>query len=1094
MNRKNHKLFSYLLYITIFLSGRGATAFAQETSGTLQGRITDSAGHPLRGASIKVTHLPSATRYATTAFFTGSYLVPNLRIGGPYSIEVSFTGMVPQTRQVEQVSLGEPLIVNFILAENRRELEAVTVKAARTGAKANNYGAGMNIGRDQVRNMPTIARSIQDITRMVPQGTKDNSFAGSNFRYNNVTIDGAINNDAIGFSPSAGGITGTSGMPGSGTRNNPISLDAIEDMQVYLAPYDVKIGNFTGGSINAVTRAGTNTITGSVYAYGRNATLVGSNNAGDKSKMPSAFHDYQTGFRVGFPLIKDKLFFFTNEEITRRVDPIQQAAGSQEQALVLDETDARRIRDTTIRRYGFDPGTYGQFDAYARSNKFFNRLDWNINNNNQLTIRNNTILSESINMERDQQDFRFGSIAYKQTNNQTSTVAELKSRLNNRMSNSFLIGYSAIHDYRDPLSDPAFPQVQIVGRTPGTTIFFGTDREASIFDMKQKTWEITDNFTWNLGNHRLLFGTHNELYKITYGFVNAWNGRVDYASMDDFFSNNPSRARGSYNYVNNDRAYILSHPSAEFHINFLSAYVQDEIRISDRFRLTPGLRIDYAYVPTRQPLSDKTRDSPTDVYYGTTYTYTPLNRITQNYLDRPQMSPRLGFRADLLGNQQLIIRGGLGMFTGRIPLAWLGYAFYNTGTTYGAFDRRQDNGSSQLVGDPLHYGKQGIASYAAQNGELVNSVNGGKTEVDVVDNHFVMPKVLRGSVAIDYTAPNGIKYTLEGIYTKTLRDTKFQQLNQKDNPSYNYYDLTGQQQPIFSSQVNPQAFTNVYEMSNSTAGYRWSATAQVSKTFPAGLSLMAAYTYGVSKDLSNGIRNSMESNWQLNQALNPNAPDLANSNFDIRHRIIASVSYQIRWASRWTSHFSLFFNSQSGSPFTYGFVNYTPQGTPQQIGLAYIPHQDEAINFFRDYTDGNHTLVTAVSQAQAFNALIDGNTYLRTRRGAFTQRNEGRTPWNTQADFHFAQDLSLGKKAGQHVISLSMDIINLTNLLNRGWGRVYFSPNTYNSTASVGLIPYIPAQNAAGYPIYQFQDPGKPYSIDYLNSRWQMQLGLRYSF
>jgi hypothetical protein len=981
-----------------------------------------------------------------------------------------------------------------------QQLSSVTVSGGRRYL-AGKYGTGANLSKEQVQTMPAISRSLQDLTRLVPQGSKDNSFLGSSFRYNNVTIDGAINNDAIGFSPSLGGQTGTSGQPGSSTRTNPISLDAIQDIQVELAPYDVKLGNFTGGSVNAVTRSGTNTPEGSLYFYCRNASLTGPDNAGGQGVLPHDFHEYQTGFHVGFPLVKDKIFFFTNEEITRRVDVIQQVAGNQTVSGILSKDDAQQIYDTLKKRYNFDPGTYGQYNIYSNSNKFFNRLDWNLSSRHQLSLRNNSIHSEAVNLERDQLDFRFSGIAYQQVNDQTSTVLELKSRFTRRFFSSFIVGYSTVHDYRNPLSDPAFPQVQIVGRTPGTTIFLGTDREASIFNMKQKAIEITDNVSISLGKHTLTAGTHNELYSIDYGFVNSWNGRVDYPSIDDFLHNNPNRVRGSYNYVDNTRDYILSHPSAVFHINFYSLYVQDEIQVSSRFRFTFGLRGDYASVPQKQILSQKTKDANTDANYGNTYTYTPLNRITGDYLGILQASPRIGFRVELDKDRKLVLRGGGGVFAGRIPFAWLGYAFYNNGDTYGAYDQRTDNGSSVFAtgSDPLKYDpKQGIASFAAQNGQVVNNSNAGKTQVDVVDNHFVMPMVVRGSLALDYTDAAGISYTAEAIFTKTMQDVMFRQVNIKDAPSYYVYDTAAylQKQPVFpSGGVNP-AFANAYEMSNTIKGYRFSLTGRVSKKFLSGLSLMAAYTYGQSKDVANGVRNSMESNWQLNQALNPSNPDLAYSNFDIRHRIIANIGYALDWSHRVKSQFVLFFSAQSGSPYTYGFVNYTVQNTPQQVSLAYIPQKSEAINFFTDYVDKNNITVTATQQADAFNKFIDADAYLSKRRGNFTERNEARTPWNNQLDFRFQQDFFLGKagKGMQHRITLTWDIINLTNLLDKSWGWLYFSPNTYNSTASVGLVPYIPARSSQGYPLYQFVNPGKPYSVDFMASRWQMQAGLRYSF
>ncbi|QEM14272.1 carboxypeptidase regulatory-like domain-containing protein [Mucilaginibacter rubeus] len=1058
---------------------------AQETSGTISGTITDVSGQALPGATITAIHLPSGTRYASAANKDGRFYLTNLRIGGPYSVEATMVSMSPQKKEDITIRLGAAFEVNFSLADASKQLGEVVIKSTKKSAQASTYGSGKNISAAQVRNMPTVSRSITDITRLVPQGSKDNSFGGSNFRYNNVTIDGAINNDAIGFSPSLGGQSGTSGMAGSSTRTNPISLDAIEDMQVYLAPFDVKIGNFTGGSVNAVTRSGTNTVSGSVYGFGRNAALIGNDRVGTLGKMNSDFYDYQTGFRLGFPIIKNKLFFFTNEEIARRQDPAQLLAGQAETSQILNVADAKAIADATP----FNAGTAGNFNTYARSTKFFNRLDWNIDDKNQLVVRNNTILSKATIMDRDQQDFRFSSMAYLQKNNQSSTVAELKSRLSNTLSGNLLVGYTMVNDSRNPTSDPGLPQVQIMGRTPGTTIYLGTDREASIFDMKQRTLELTANLNWTVGNHRFTFGTHNELYKITYGFVNAWNGRVDYNSIEDYLNNNPYRVRGAYNYTNNNRDYILNNPGAKFDVNMYSAYVQDEITVSDKFKVIPGLRADMTYLPEVPFLSDKTRTALDDPNFGTTYTYTPLKKITNNFLNKVQVSPRIGFRYDWFGDQSLILRGGAGLFTGRIPMAWLAYAYYNTGNSYGAFDQKADQKPFVAGSNALKGGPNGIADFIQANGAVINNPNSGKIQVDLVDNNFVMPQVLRTSIAGDYTTADQWKFTIEAIYTKNIKDVLFQQLNVADNPTYYPYDKN-RQQPIYSGTVD-QRFSNTYLLSNTNKGYRYSLTGSISKTIANQLQASVSYTYGQSKDLSNGVRNSMESNWQLNQSLVPNNPTLANSNFDIRHRIVANIGYNKNWVKSGRTNVSLFFSAQSGSPFSYGVVNNSVQGLPQQVSLAYIPTRDEAIRFFQD----SPTAGTAVQQAAAFNAYIDKDSYLSSRRGDFTERNKGRTPWNVQADLHIAHDIYLNGDNKQF-FTITADVMNLTNLINKNWGVQYFSPNTFNSTASVGLTPVLfpPQQNAGGYPLYQFATPGKPYSIDYYGSRTQMQLGARYTF
>jgi len=1062
---------------------------AQETSGTLTGRVLDGTKAPIAGASIEAVHTPSGTKYTLSTDKDGRFTINNMRIGGPYRVSATAVGLQSDIRVDIFIRLGGAQELELLLTEANQRMEEVVVSARARGQRADTFGAGKNISGEQIRNMPTVSRSITDVTRLTPQGSRDNSFGGTNFRYNNVTVDGAINNDAIGFSPSLGGQTGTSGMAGSSTRTNPISIDAIQDVQVYLAPYDVKIGNFTGGSVNAVTRSGTNKIEGSVYGFGRNAALTGKDRVGTLGKMNSDFYDYQAGFRIGFPIIKNKLFFFSNEEIARRQDPTQLIVGTTETAQILSVADAEKIANTVKERYGnlFDAGTADSYTNWSKSVKFFNRVDWNINARHQLAIRNNTIRSSATHMDRDQQDFRFSSMAFKQTNNQSSTVAELKSRFSNSLSANALIGYTVVNDRRDPLSDPTLPQVQIQGRTPGTTVYIGTDREASIFDMQQRTWEFTGNLTWNTGRHKLLFGTHNELYKIRYGFVNSWNGRVDYNSIEDFVSNSPYRVRGSYNYNKNTRDYILANPAADFGVNMYSLYLQDEIRIHDRLRITPGLRADLASLPDMPQLSDKVKNILSDPNFGTTYPYTPLSRLRNDFMNRVQLSPRVGFRWEVTEDHKLILRGGAGLFTGRIPFAWLAYAYYNTGNSYGAFDQRADQKPFAPGSDAIRPSENGLADFIAQNGAVVNDSNSGKTQVDLVDNGFTLPQVFRGSLGIDYEVAGDWKFTLEGIYTKNISDVLFQQLNISDNPRWYGYD-GDHRQPVYSGTVDSR-FSNIYLLSNTNQGYKYSLTGTVAKKYKT-LNVTASYTYGMSKDLSNGVRNSMESNWQLNQSLIPNNPSLAYSNFDIRHRIVSSISYDKLWHRAGRTNITLFFSAQSGSPFTYGIVNNSIQGLPQQVSLVYIPTASEAIRYFKDIAGGQ----TAAQQAAAFNTFIDANAYLSGRRGDFTERNKARTPWNVQADLRLAHELAVNRQG--HILTLSADVMNLTNLLYRKWGVQYFSPNTFNSTSSVGLTPTLfpPQQNEGNWPVFEFRNPGTPYSIDYFNSRAQVQLGLRYSF
>lgn len=1047
----------------------------QETTSSVSGIVKGSNGAPLEGATISLKHEPTGFVSTSTTNSKGLYYIGNLQPGGPYTVTISFVGFSNEEKTNYNLSLGTNTLDQQLSAATST-LTEITI-----AGKSRRSGANVQVGQAQIRTIPTLSRSLQDVTKLTPQ-SNNNSFAGTNFRYNNVTIDGAINNDAIGFSPSLGGQTNASGQPGSSTRTNPVSLDAIQDVQVYLTPYDVKIGNFLGGSINAVTRSGTNDVHGSIYGYGRASFLVGPNNAGDKSRLPSDFHDYQTGFRVGLPIIKNKLFFFTNEEITRRVDPVILGAGSTDNK-IISLAQAQSIDSLMREKYGIANGAggYGNTTIYSNSTKFFNRIDWVINSKHRLSIRNNTVRSEATNLERDQQNFRFGDIDFRQVNNQSSTVAELKSNFSGGKSNSLVLGYSTIHDYRDPSSNPSLPQIEIASN--GGTVFLGTDREASIFNMKQKTFEFTDNFTWVTGKHNFTFGTHNELYNINYGFVNSWNGRVAYSSVNDFLNNNPNRVRTNYNYTDNTRDYIMNNPPAQFKVNLYSLYIQDDIRLG-RLKITPGIRVDKADMPNKQPLSTKTIEAPVDANYGTTYTYTLPKDIKNDFLGQLQVSPRVGFNYDVLANQRLIIRGGTGIFTGRIPFAWLGYAYYNNGVTYGAFDQRSSTpyvAGTDPVKDALS-SNIGEANFAKNQGKNVNDPSGG-TQVDLIDNNFKMPQAWRSSVAVDYTTADKWKFTIEGIYTKVIYDLKFQQINYVDNPTYYIYDIK-HQQPIYSgAKINP-LYTNAYLLSNTKDGYRYSVTGQINKIFDFGLNFNVAYTYGYAKDITNGIRNSMESNWQLNQALSPNNPGLAYSNFDVRHRIVSTASYKVDWkhANKFVSTFSLFFSSASGAPFSYGLVNTTYDGTGQSQSLVYIPTKADLSKFFAD-----------AGQAAGFDAYVDADKYLSTRRGNFTERNGGRTPWNTQLDFRFTQDFNLKVGSKTHTITFTYDIVNLTNMLNSEWGRVYFSPNTFNSMASTGLKVTAPA-TPGDYPKYTWANPGVPYSVDLFSSRYQMQAGLRYTF
>ena len=1000
-------------------------AFSQVTNATVIGTVKDGKGEPVPFSTVQLVYTSTGVKYGVASDGDGVFRIHNANVGGPYQAVVSSVGYKTLTQDGLYLKLGDNDL-NLTIQEDSQELQSVVV----TGT-VNKPQTSLTINQSALSSVPTLSRAITDFTKLVPQSV-NNSFGGTNFRYNNVTIDGTINNDAIGFSPALGGQTGTSGMPGSSTRTSPISIDAIKDIQVYVAPYDVKIGNFLGGSINAITRSGTNKLEGSAYLFGRNADLTG-------FKTTKEYSDVQAGFRIGLPMVKDKLFLFTSEEVTRRNEPVFYGANS---GGLIDTVVAKQIADFTKQRYGYDIGKFNNYNIYSQSVKFFNRLDWNLSDKHQITLRNNTTVSEATNLERDAANFRFGSQDFRQNANQSSTVLEVRSHFDNS-SNSLVIGYTNIRDYRTPLSeDFSFPQTEISYN--GGTVFIGNEREATVFNLKQRTFEITDNFNFSLGKHSLLIGTHNELYNIDYGFVNSWNGRIAYKSLQDYFDGKVNRVRGFYSFENNDRDYMFNNPYARFNINLLSVYAQDEI-VLNNLKLTGGIRLDYTDLPNKPKISEQ---APTG--------------FTNQYFNNVNVSPRLGFNWDAKGDKSLVVRGGSGVFVGRIPFAWLGYAYYNDGVGFGSYDLNNRRNLPN-VGDPI---QDGAKDWAFANGQS------NRVQIDLIDNGFKMPKVWRSNLAVDKDF-NGYKVTVEGVYTKTLLDLKFQQINiDESNPTYFSYDEK-QEMPIYSGAKINANLSNGYLLSNTDKGYRYQVITSVKKSYPFGLDAYAAYTYGVSKDLTNGIRNSMESNWTLNQSLTPNDPKLAYSNFDMRHRLVSQLTYRIK-----NTQISTLLNSQSGVPFTWGFINSTLANNPQAAGLAYI---------FKDVAQAQQYIPNA-EEAQAFMDFVNSDKYLSSRKGEFTERNGGRTPWSTTLDMKLVHNF----KVKDNTLQVSADVFNLTNLINQDWGKIYFISSAFNSTASVGLTR---TNSGLADPRFTFKKPTQsPYTVDRTNSSWQIQLGVRYIF
>lgn len=1031
-----------VLIAAIAFCGYG-TLHAQVTTSSIQGVIAQSAG-----ATVTATHLPSGTVYTGTVNQSGGFNIPNMRVGGPYRIEVNNSGQAPKVYEDIYLQLGEPFILDSNVSAKETKIEEVKIVSTATNRRKT--GASTVIGRKQLENMPSLSRSLQDFTRITPQAN-GNSFGGANNRYNNITIDGAVNNDVFGLSGS--------GTPGGQAGTQPISLDAIQEIQVAMAPFDVTQGNFTGAGVNAVTRSGTNTLTGSVYFFGRNENTIGKSViTGEKS---SKFSDFQYGARVGGPLIKNKLFFFLNAESGRRTSPLSFNAG--EPGSVMTAAIAKQIADHALTAYGYDVGSYGPQDIQTQNNKIFGKLDWNINNVHQFAIRYNFIDAFDDNLSRSANFFRFGNNAYQFNNKQNVVVAELRSNFNSKFSNNLILGYSSIRDNRKTAGE-LFPQITIsnIGGVSGANAEFGSQRSSVANELDQDIFEITNNFKWNIGKSIFTLGTHNEFFTFRNLFINNYNGRWDYNNVDDFINNKPARVRATYSLIQG-----VDMPEAKFSASQLGFYAQGDSEVFQNFRLTYGLRLDVPIIGDKPLRNEKIEAS----FPGYRTDNTPSGQLL--------WAPRVGFNYNVNGDRSLILRGGAGIFTGRVPFVWLSNQFTNSGMLFGTVDAKQN---------AINGGKGFDPSIENQKNMGAGST---RAEVNLVSDDFKIPQVLRYNLAADFKLPYGINATLEGMLSKTLNNIVYSDINISGSNGTINPALSGGKdlRPNYANQrVNNTAFTNVILLSNSSRGYTYSLTTQLQKTFDFGLDVMAAYTNGASASLNDGASSTALSNWEFVQIVNnPNNPDLTRSIFDIKHRIIGSLGYKVSYGKNdaFGTGISLFYAGNSGSPFTYLYNGDVNGDGAFSNDLIYIPNSMNEIKLVNLGSGTN--LVTPAQQWAALDAYINQDEYLRTRRGQYAERNGAETPWENRFDLRVSQDLGLTIKEKVHRLQLTFDVFNVGNLINKDWGRSYFVSNQ-----AYQLISY----TTSGGGGYTFKAPtnNKAYSISDLGSRWQGQFGIRYLF
>ena len=1031
------RLFSIVLTLLVAMS-----ATAQSTTASLQGFVTDDNGKPLVGATVVATHLPTETVYGTITDKNGAYHLQGMRVGAPYEVEFSFVGYKDKKYSDIALSLGEKEHLDVSLSDTQA-IDAVVVTSEKF--KASRMGAGEAFHRDLIERTPTVSRSIDDITRLAPQAmvSKDGgiSIAGMNSRYNSFQIDGTASNDMYGLTS-----TGTNGgLAGA----NPIPLDAISDIQVVTAPFDVRQGGFSGGGINAITKSGTNTLSGTAYAYYNDQNFYGRSPLNGAKLAEQRTQIY--GVSLGGAIVKNKLFFFLNGEFDIDASPSSYYVG--DSGCNITEADAKSISERFYALTGYDGGGYGRQMLNKRTGSLIARLDWNISSRHNLTLRYNFLDARKDEFVSSATLLRFNGEGYTSTADTHSVVAELNSRVSEKMFNEFRVGYTRVHDGRDAMSGKKYPYVEIrkMGDADNTSVYIGTDPFSVMNDLVQNTVTVTDNFSYYADAHTITIGTHNEIFNSKCLYMMNALGAYTYDSLDDFLADNASK------YVRN---YPVGDPATNITSAQFGLYIQDEWNASPRFSMTYGLRADIPVIFGNPPTNEAFNSSEIARKYG----------IITNQVPRPTVlfSPRVGVRWQIAesANASTLLRGGVGIFSGRIPFVWISNCFANTGMTQRGYTL---NGASVPK-----FGEEPSGSVGANSNPMIN----------IVAKDFRYPQVARATLALEQEF-KGWHFMIEGIFSKSINDLLITNLTAQDKGA-KFYAVNSalanehNTTTVYDSSSKGE-FSSVYLLSNTSKGYGYSVSASVSKSFRFGLSLYAAYTFAHSYSVMDGISAQAMNAWSRNYSSASNAQGLSYSLFDVPHKVTASLSYSKRYGKLFGTTVSLLYQGYSGMRYslTYASKLDVNNDTAQNNTTLYIPTEAElqAMTFASE------------SDRQAFADYIENSSVLRHSRGKFLDRNALQTPFEHHLDLHIAQDFYFSAESSRKV-QISLDIINLGSLLSKDWGASYYTSHYRLSPIEVREVMTDEKGNRT--PKYSFV--GGEVSRNDLLSRWRMQVGVRVVF
>lgn len=1043
------RFLSLALFAFVLIS---ADMSAQVTSSGIFGKVTDDGGNALPSVAVVATHVPTGTVYGTTSRNDGNFNTFGLRPGGPYTITATMVGKKKVVLENISLDLGQNLRLDFVLYDEAVQLQEVMVTAEKNPILSETRtGAAQTIDKEQIQLIPTISRRFQDLSKLTPQFSgngSDLNAAGRSSRYNNIQIDGTQYNDLFGL--------GSSGTPGGQAKTTPISLDAIDEFQVVVAPFDVRLSGFTGGGINAVTKSGTNTYTVAAYGYGRNQSFVGKSPDANKTAFAD-FSEYTYGISAGGPIQKDKLFFFANVERTDYTRPLNNVSLTQGSNTALYKAYADSVA-TILAAKGMSAGSYGEYKAKRPSTKVFARLDWNLNNTNKFTLRHNFVdASDDILSKRDRNtNISFDSYTYQFNSTTNSTVLQWNSSWGNNISNEFVVGYTRIRDNRKGKSEDR-PEVEV--RNGGITITAGPDRFSSANRLDQDIWEVSNNFTYITGKHVLTFGTHNEFFSFTNLFIRSFFGYYVFSSIQDLAANKVNSYQRSFGRAKDSFDYA---PAAEFDVRQYGFYVQDEWSVSDKVKLTLGLRVD---IPTI-PQTPARNDSVSKYFAG----YSTEGIPSGNLL----WSPRLGFNYKIDDERKSQIRGGVGIFTGRIPYVWMSNNFGNSGVLLAEISG--GNGTVFSI-DPRVQPRVGDPGTGAPN---------LRSEINMADPNLKLPQIFRVNVGYDQTLPFGFIGTVEFLYAKSLNEMFYEKLNisKIDAPT----TLTSEAGRLIYGGTDRKNnnFNDVLSLKNTSEGYQYNLSVQLQRNVARGLSVNMGYTYGKAEDVNSLTSSQAQSQMRYNPiSENPNNPPLRTSLYEIKHRIFAALTFTHEFLKGAPTAITVYYNGQSGQPFSFIVRGDVNNDGFDRNDLVYIPKDDNDIKL-GSYNATTDVFTPNQTMYDNFNAFIENNDYLRENRGKMSERNGARNPWRDIIDLKIVQDIP---SLGNHRFQVSLDILNVLNLINSDWGYDQYVFSTYETLGLVNTMK-------DGSKVYSFTAPANnvPWTNDDITSRWAMQLGIRYFF